>query len=417
MGIFSNLENPNFMTISGKGITATNDIDPSNITLPDGQILVGDSNDQAAAVTMSGDVTITDTGVTAIKSSVALAGSPTTTTQSSSDNSTKIATTAMVQSAVTAGTTGLLDDRGNYDASGNTFPASGGSGTAGAILKGDIWRISVAGTLGGTAVSIGDWVRALVDTPGQTASNWAIAEGTDANGNISANNFLAGYTTTATAAGTTTLTVSSTRLQYFTGSTTQTVTLPVTSTLVTGQTYQIVNLSSGVVTVQSSGANALQAMAANTKLLVTCILTSGTGTASWDWTYEAVQAALPTTITAASQSDQETATSTTTFVSPARQQFHPSSTKGWASVTFSGAAPVLGVNYNFTSVTDNGTGDTIMTIATDMSSEDYAIQVTLGDQGIAVMTTKAAGSYRVLCYTVGLVAADILFDTSINGDQ
>lgn len=42
---------------------------------------------------------------------------------------------------------GLLDDRGSYNASANTFPASGGSGTAGAILKGDLWYISVAGTL------------------------------------------------------------------------------------------------------------------------------------------------------------------------------------------------------------------------------------------------------------------------------
>lgn len=67
---------------------------------------------------------------------------------------------------------GLLDDRGNYDASVNTFPASGGSGAAGAIKKGDIWRISVAGTLGGEPVQIGDSVRALVDTPGQTAANW-----------------------------------------------------------------------------------------------------------------------------------------------------------------------------------------------------------------------------------------------------
>lgn len=71
---------------------------------------------------------------------------------------------------------GLLDDRGNYDASGNTFPASGGSGSAGAILKGDLWTVSVAGTLGGVAVNIGDQVRALTDAPGQTASNWAISE-------------------------------------------------------------------------------------------------------------------------------------------------------------------------------------------------------------------------------------------------
>ncbi len=71
---------------------------------------------------------------------------------------------------------GLWDDRGNHNASGNTFPSSGGSGTAGAILKGDIWTISVAGTLGGTAVVAGDTVRALVDTPGTTVGNWAISK-------------------------------------------------------------------------------------------------------------------------------------------------------------------------------------------------------------------------------------------------
>jgi hypothetical protein len=71
---------------------------------------------------------------------------------------------------------GLLDDRGNYDASGNVFPSSGGSGTAGAILKGDLWTISVAGTLGGHAVTAGDVIRALVNTPGSTDANWAITE-------------------------------------------------------------------------------------------------------------------------------------------------------------------------------------------------------------------------------------------------
>lgn len=70
----------------------------------------------------------------------------------------------------------LLDDRGNYDASVNTFPASGGSGTAGAILKWDFWFISVAGTLGGVPVAIGDSLRSLTDTPWQTASNWSVLE-------------------------------------------------------------------------------------------------------------------------------------------------------------------------------------------------------------------------------------------------
>ncbi len=107
----------------------------------------------------------------------------------------------------------------------------------------------------------------------------------DANANINVNNTLDGYATTATAAGATTLTVGSAYLQYFTGSTTQTVTLPVASTLVLGHQFFIVNNSTGIVTIQSSGANTIQAMAANSYMWITCILTSGTGTASWSASY------------------------------------------------------------------------------------------------------------------------------------
>lgn len=135
---------------------------------------------------------------------------------------------------------------------------------------------------GGTGVS------SVTTSP--TASAWA---GWDVNKNFSANNLINSYTTTATAAGTTTLTVSSTAIQYFTGSTTQTVVLPVTSTLVLGQQFIIANRSSGVVTVQSSGLNTIKAMEANSQLVVTCILTSGTTAASWDYSYSISQGALP----------------------------------------------------------------------------------------------------------------------------
>jgi hypothetical protein len=107
----------------------------------------------------------------------------------------------------------------------------------------------------------------------------------DANSNLSANNFLGGFATIPTAAATTVLTVASKYTQEFTGSTTQTVTMPVTSTLVAGQPYFIINNSSGVVTVNSSGNNAIQVMAANTSLLLKCILTSGTTAASWNASY------------------------------------------------------------------------------------------------------------------------------------
>lgn len=74
---------------------------------------------------------------------------------------------------------GLWDDRGSFSAAGGAYPtsANGGSGVAGAILKGDIWTISVAGTLPtGQVVEVGDTVRALVDTPGNTQANWAILQ-------------------------------------------------------------------------------------------------------------------------------------------------------------------------------------------------------------------------------------------------
>lgn len=69
---------------------------------------------------------------------------------------------------------GLLRDRGNYNASSNLFPTTGGSGTGGAVMQGDLWYINVAGTLGGSSVLVGYSIRALVDTPGQTSTNWAI---------------------------------------------------------------------------------------------------------------------------------------------------------------------------------------------------------------------------------------------------
>jgi hypothetical protein len=87
-------------------------------------------------------------------------------------NNTLYPTVQAVNNAITTAVTGLLDYRGSYNASTNLFPATGGSGIAGAVLKGDFWITSVAGTLGGVAVTPGDLIIATVDTPGQTSTNW-----------------------------------------------------------------------------------------------------------------------------------------------------------------------------------------------------------------------------------------------------
>ena len=75
---------------------------------------------------------------------------------------------------------GLLDDRGNYTpdiASPGAYPSTGGSGTAGAVLKGDLWFIDTPGYLGTNAVVIGASVRAIVDFPNPAASgDWDILD-------------------------------------------------------------------------------------------------------------------------------------------------------------------------------------------------------------------------------------------------
>ena len=152
---------------------------------------------------------------------------------------------------------------------------------------------------------------------------------------FSSPNFLAGYSTTATAASTTTLTVASNQLQYFTGTTTQTVVLPVTSTLVLGQSFTITNNSTGVVTVQSSGANTIQAMATLSVLTVTCILTSGTTAASWSTWYSTGGATSVTNISggAANQVVYQTAASTTGFISTANSSVLTTNGSGVPSMT------------------------------------------------------------------------------------
>lgn len=93
-------------------------------------------------------------------------------------NNTLYPTVQAVNTAINTAVTGLLDYRGSYDASANLFPATGGSGILGAILSWDFWICSVAGTLGGTPVTLGDLIIAIVDTPWQTAGNWDLIENT-----------------------------------------------------------------------------------------------------------------------------------------------------------------------------------------------------------------------------------------------
>ncbi|MDB5177258.1 MAG: hypothetical protein JWN75_926 [Candidatus Saccharibacteria bacterium] len=102
----------------------------------------------------------------------------------------------------------------------------------------------------------------------------------DANKNLTANAYIPGFTTTATAAATTTLTIASTQVQAFTGSTTQTVLLPTTS-VAQGAQYVIINQSTGAVTVQSSGANTITTLASGTTASFTALVATPITAANW----------------------------------------------------------------------------------------------------------------------------------------
>jgi len=72
-------------------------------------------------------------------------------------------------------------------------------------------------------------------------------------------------------------------------------------------------------------------------------------------------------------------------VTPGRLQFHPGVCKCWGMAN--GAGTSLLVNYNITSITDTGTGRLGVTIATDFSSVNYAIQLTLMRSTTALTAT------------------------------
>ena len=111
----------------------------------------------------------------------------------------------------------------------------------------------------------------------------------DANSNVSANNFLFGFTSTASAGTTTTLTVSSTPYQLITGSTSQTFQLPNATTLVNGTSFVFNNNSSaGTVSINNGAASpTLLATVGSGGYVTVVLLDNSTQAGSWDYHYSA----------------------------------------------------------------------------------------------------------------------------------
>jgi hypothetical protein len=199
-------------------------------------------------------------------------------------------------------------------------------------------------------------------------------------------------------------------------------------TLATGNTSAgdiIIGATGGVIIASNSTVNTITANATGTHFVGNVVLGSsglsangGVGTSGQLLTSNGT-AAYWSTVTvpdAATQAEQEAAASTTTYVSPGRQHFHPSAAKFWAHFGVTGN---LLAGYNTTSITDGGAGVATVVIATDFGTADYCVGVSIenldatidavadGQMAMISNSLQLAGSVQVLCKNDdGIAAAD-----------
>lgn len=114
---------------------------------------------------------------------------------------------------------------------------------------------------------------------------------------------------------------------------------------------------------------------------------------------------------AATQADQETASSTAVFVSPGRQQYHPSAAKAWVAYQGTGTPAVL-ASYNVSSVSRASSANYTVNWSTAFSSGNYAAIVQGNDNGSGagsfalVETINASSIYLVTVNPSSLAQAD-----------
>lgn len=161
------------------------------------------------------------------------------------------------------------------------------------------------------------------------------------------------------------------------------------------------NTTAATVNVAGLGVKSIKTLSGSSDPASGDIAASTDITMVYDGTNFRIISAAPLVV--ASQAEQETGSSTTVAVTPGRQHYHPSAAKYWVNWQGTGTVAIK-ASYNTTSITDNGTGDYTVTIATDFSSAIYCNIVSGGrDTNLGSfcgqvdysLTTLTAGTVRV----------------------
>lgn len=193
--------------------------------------------------------------------------------------------------------------------------------------------------------------------------------------------------------------------------------------LTTANSAALVTSSAGVPSFSGSMTNGQVIIGSTGGTPTPAILTAGSGVSIVN-AAGSITISSTGSLTAATQADQEAATSTVTYVSPGRQQFHPSASKAWLYSLYSAGVPLLSASYNIASITDNGVGDATVNLSTVFSSANYCVTSGLNIANNSVATfipttySVAAGNFRLSFVSAGGSSTDpFAFHTACFGDQ
>lgn len=207
-----------------------------------------------------------------------------------------------------------------------------------------------------------------------------------------------GYSEIVSAASTTNISVATGRNIRVTGSTTHTIKMPVTSTLAAGLVYEIENSSTGVVTVQSSGGNTIGTIPAGLTALYTCIGTTLTTAADWDFQYSGFNATTGTGSAVFSASPTISGTLTASAITATSTISITSGTISLAGITTStisigtsatsGTTTIGGTSQTGTITIGRSTAAQTVEIATGATAASTTKTINIGTAGLSTSTTN-----------------------------